>query len=72
MLEVSTGSSDVPKRTIRMPVRTDEELRLGFKVWLEPEDDQDEIATQILPGAGPRMPRTPRDTVLDALEAGAD
>ena len=44
MLEVSTGSSDVPKRTIRMPVRTDEELRLGFKVWLEPEDDQDEIA----------------------------
>ena len=64
MVEVSSGSGDMPRRTIRVPLDDNDVARVGLKLWLETEEDQDGVATQQLPGAGPRGP-TAMDTQLD-------
>ena len=46
MVEVSTGSSEVPRRTIRIPLGTNGTADVRLRLRQEEEDDQDGIATQ--------------------------
>ena len=46
MVEVSTGSSDIPRRTLRIPLGTNGTADVRLRLRQEDEDDQDGIATQ--------------------------
>ncbi|CAE7835656.1 unnamed protein product [Symbiodinium necroappetens] len=48
--ESSSGSTEVPRRTIRIPLPEGQVTTLSMRLWVEEEEDQDEIATQVLPG----------------------
>ncbi|CAE7037268.1 unnamed protein product [Symbiodinium sp. CCMP2592] len=48
MLEVSSGSTDTPKRTIRVPLDANGTANLRLRIWQEDELDQDGIATQLV------------------------
>ncbi|CAE7245435.1 unnamed protein product [Symbiodinium sp. CCMP2592] len=46
MVEVSSGSADVPRRTLRLPLRPNGTATVQLQLGITEEEDQDEIATQ--------------------------
>ena len=53
LLELSSGSADVPSRVLRLPVPATGELALNLRIWTETEEDQEGIDT-VLVGDPPR------------------
>ena len=54
MVEIAARSTEVPRRTIRVPLNGSGAAMVNLRVQLEEEEDQDEVATQLMTNAGPR------------------
>ena len=61
--ESSSGSTEVPRRTLRIPLPEGQVTTLSMRLWVEEEEDQDEVATQVLPGIGSSMVPTQGDAL---------
>ena len=68
VMEVSSGSGDVPVRALRLPLPAEGEVSLHIRLWTETEVDQDGIATQPVPAVvGPAArPVVPGEIAADA------